>query len=390
MNVVFEMKPNRRSLRGARVAFTGRLASMTRREAQELIRRAGATPTSSISRRTSHLVIGMHGWPLKDDGAVSLKLQQAEKLQSRSTPIQIVSELELLDLLGRREREPDVRKGYTLEQVAQLVGAEQETIERWETMGLVRSQDGSYDFQDIVSLQTIASLVKQGVDPADIQRSLESLSQFIPDTDRPLAQLRVVASASGELLAQVGETMIAPDGQQMLEFELPTTAEEHSGPYQPGERPAAAPTSAEAAFERAVWLEEEERFEDSADVYRQAIALQPGRAEAYFNLGNVLRMLGYVEAAEELYRLAVALDPNDELAWYNLADVLEEDDQLDEAVDSLRRAIKLCPTFADSHFNLASCLDQLGRHADATPYWQSYLQLDPMSEWAEIARKRLR
>ncbi|MCZ6782490.1 MAG: tetratricopeptide repeat protein [Proteobacteria bacterium] len=371
-------------LKGARVAFTGRLATMTRRQAHDLVRSAGGVPASSVSSRTAYLVIGMHGWPLTDDGRMSAKLQQAERLRARRGRIRIISEVGFLELAGRRERRPAVRKGYPLDRVSALVGVDPATIERWEYLGLVRSEAGTYDFQDIVSLQTIASLVKRGVRPQSIQQSLTALASFVGGTDRPLAQLKIVASDSGELLAQVGETLIAPDGQQQLDF-APA-----SGP--PDESPRLDPPrgdNADDLFDRAVWLEEEEQYDEAADAYRRTIALAPDRSEAYFNLGNVLRATDRTEGAEELYRLAVALDPADELAWYNLADLQEESGRYDEAIASLRTAVGACPTFADGHFNLASFLEQVAQFDEAASHWQAYVRLDPHSEWADVARAHL-
>jgi hypothetical protein len=33
--------------------------------------------------------------------------------------------------------------------------------------------------------------------------------------------------------------------------------------------------------------------------------------------------------------------------------------------------------------------EELGRHGDARPHWDSYLRLDPTGPWAEIARRHL-
>lgn len=379
------------TLRAARVAFTGKLASMPRHQAQELVRSASGLPSSTVSRRTSYLVIGMHGWPLADDGSVSTKLKQAERLRARGGRIKIISELAFLELIGLRRRQPEVRKSYPLTQVAEIVGVEAATIERWEYLGLVRSDRGAYDFQDIVSLQAIAALVNRGVTPQRIQRSLADIASFVPGTDRPLAQLKIVESDSGELLRQVGETLVAPDGQQLLNF-TPRPSPPQAPASVSASMPAAAaapPATADELFDRAVWLEEEEQYAQAAEAYRRTIALEPDRSEAYFNLGNTLRMQGRTEGAAEVYRLAVALDPSNELGWYNLADVQEEADRYAEAIASLQRAIEISPTFADAHFNLASCLEQIGRPDEAGTHWHRYLQLDPSSEWAETAREHL-
>ena len=59
------------------VAFTGRLACMTRAEAFEVVRSHGGTPSQAVTRQTDVLVVGELGWPLLDDGRPSNKLSRA-------------------------------------------------------------------------------------------------------------------------------------------------------------------------------------------------------------------------------------------------------------------------------------------------------------------------
>ena len=58
-------------LAGIRIAFTGRLASMTQREAEALSEQHGAVATESVSARTDLLVVGEEGWPLLEGGQVT-------------------------------------------------------------------------------------------------------------------------------------------------------------------------------------------------------------------------------------------------------------------------------------------------------------------------------
>jgi NAD-dependent DNA ligase len=59
------------------VAFTGRLACMSRAEAFEVVRRHGGTPSQEVTKRTKLLIVGELGWPLLDDGRPSNKLSRA-------------------------------------------------------------------------------------------------------------------------------------------------------------------------------------------------------------------------------------------------------------------------------------------------------------------------
>ena len=76
------------SLTGLTFVITGTLPTLSREDAEELIARHGGKATSSVSRNTSYLVLG--------EGPGS-KLEKA-----RSLGVKIISEQELLDLIGAR------------------------------------------------------------------------------------------------------------------------------------------------------------------------------------------------------------------------------------------------------------------------------------------------
>jgi DNA ligase (NAD+) len=84
----FSAEPKKRPkspLSGKKFVFTGELQSMSRAEAQNLIRRHGAYPSSSVSKETDYLVAGK---------APGSKYQKAQKLS-----VPILSETEFLKLV---------------------------------------------------------------------------------------------------------------------------------------------------------------------------------------------------------------------------------------------------------------------------------------------------
>jgi tetratricopeptide (TPR) repeat protein len=371
------------SLKQAKVTFTGKFASMTREEACQIVREAGGEPTPAVSRRTSFVVVGMEGWPLLPDGMISSKLKCAEELIRRGYDIRIISEETFLELAGRKARpQGPFQKAYPAEEVCKLLRLPAETLRRWEQFGLIRSQDGLYDFQDLVSLRTIAELVGRGVRPETIGKSLKALGAVLPGTERPLAQLRVVAENPKAILVELGDHLIAPNGQLLINFEA-----KH--------KPAGAVIAIDEKVTDTEWFEfgqaceEEESYAEAADAYRKAVARQHCFPEAYFNLGNVLRLMGQPHLATEAYHSAISQDPLMATAWYNLADIQEEQGEILQAIHSLLRALEACPAYADAHFNLALCYEKVEQERDAARHWTAYLKLDPSSQWAKIARRHL-
>ncbi len=373
----------------ARVVFTGKLASMSRREAWEVVRRTGGQPSTSVSRRTSLLVVGMGGWPVLADGSVSRSLRRAEELNASGSHIRIVSEEVFLEMAGLQQRPATEAKSFSFDQVCELLALAPGTLRRWEHLGLIRSHGDRYDFQDLVSLRTIVELIGHGIKPKVIAATIRGLSRVLPGTDRPLAQLKIVEDA-GLLLAERGETLVSPDGQLVLNFGCAAALDA----LDPPESALALPReqdhwSADEWLEYGHAKEENGAFDEAADGYRCALRLRPHFPEAHFNLANVLRESGRLEAAEEHLQMAVAQDPSLAVAWYNLADVQQELDRLPAALDSLRTALALAPDYADAHYNLALCCTEAGLRGEARTHWEAYLRLDRQSPWAETAMMHL-
>lgn len=369
-----------RPLQGLRVAVTGRLASMTRERCRELILAAGGLPRAEVSARTGVLVVGMHGWPLMHDGRVTAKLRRAELLHASGAAIEIISEDAFLERVGLRPRREALRKQHTAASVCGLLGIEESVLRRWGQLGLVRPEGGMYDFQDLVSLRTLADLVRRGVSVAVIQRSLASLGSILPGSERPLAQLRIIAEGPDRLLAEVGESLLSPDGQLLMRFEG------GGGERETLSLPAAAGARSVDRLLEGACGSAGGRAEE---LCRRAIDIDPTCAEAQFNLGNVLLESGRLEAALERFGQATALDPEMACAWYNLGYVQEELGMLEGARASLSRVLALEPAHADAHFNLAAVCAALGLEAEARRLWAAYLRLDGTSEWAAAARECL-
>jgi tetratricopeptide (TPR) repeat protein len=360
----------RKSLKNARVAFTGKLASMTRQEAVRIVLAAGGKTTESVSRSTSTLVVGMCGWPLLPDGQVSDKLRRAEKLVRNGFGIRIVSELVFLELVELAERQSRLWKAYSGAEVCRLLNLQLETLQRWEQFGLVHSHNGLYDFQDLVSLQTICELVGRGVRPETVAQSLQGLASVLPGTERPLAQLKIVVEHPKSILADFGRYRLSPGGELFFNFE--NTAKSKAAVISL----VSDGSGAQGWFERGQVLEEQGSLQDAENAYREAIRNRSHFPEAHFNLGNVLLELGRLDAAEEAYRSATAQDPGFAAAWYNLAHAQEENERLAEAIGSLQTALTLSPDYADAHFNLAICLEKVGRQRDAVRHWSAYRDLE--------------
>jgi tetratricopeptide (TPR) repeat protein len=387
--------PPGKALAGQRVSFTGRFATLKRAEAETLVTMAGGAVSPDVSARPTILVVGMLGWPLMNSGQVTKKLEQAEKLRAAGSPVQIVSEAHFRELVGLDRPAPseDGDKSISAESMCAALGIDARILQRWEHCGLVRSREGRFDFRDLLSLRTVTNLVARGVNPVVIRKSLAALSSFLPGVDRPLAQLNILVSDSGELVAELEEALLTQSGQLELRFDAPRPKTEGDAEKAQARQPLLALVRADAR-DSAAWVEAGLEHEEAGDIikaehaYRRAVALAPNDAVPQFNLGNILLQGGRLEAAAERFAQAVALDASHSRAWFNLAHVQDTLKDRDSAIRYLRRAIAADPAFADAYYNLADLAERIGDRDTAADAWDNYLRLDPKGPWSAEAHRR--
>lgn len=87
-------------LKGASFLFTGKLASMTRDQAEKQVKDAKGTVAGSVSPKLHYLVIGDDGSPLYGQGAKGSKQTKAEELNDKGANISIISETAFLQMVS--------------------------------------------------------------------------------------------------------------------------------------------------------------------------------------------------------------------------------------------------------------------------------------------------
>ncbi len=86
-------------LASATVLFTGKMASMPRKDAEEKVKAANGSVASSVTKKLHYLVIGDEGSPLYSGGKKGDKQTKAEQLNAAGANIHIVSETAFLKML---------------------------------------------------------------------------------------------------------------------------------------------------------------------------------------------------------------------------------------------------------------------------------------------------
>ncbi len=282
---------------------------------------------------------------------------------------------------------------YTLSDAARILSVSPARLRYWERTKLMparrdRDAPNGFDFRDLVSARAVLALLDRGVSLRRIRSSVEALRNGLPDVEEPLSALQVWSETSGRMVVEHPDGLIEPEGQMLLDFrgdETPST-EVLRLPTEEGE----VPRTAIAWFKRGCELDGEPlSYADAMEAYENALALDPGLADAHCNLGAVLYNRGRRPQARACFARCLELAPGHLEAHFNLGNLLEEEGLEDEALAHYQAAYQTDPLHPDLQVNLALLYEKLGQLDDALAAWRRYLQIHPDGPWAEVARQRL-
>ena len=244
------------------VAFTGRLACMSRAEAFDVVRQRGGTPSPAVTKRTRVLIVGELGWPLLDDGRPSNKLSRATALG-----IPIVSERRFLEWIGKAI--PDnVQKTYSADQLAALSKMSIGIIRELSQLSLLDERDGRFGFRDLASARQIAKLLNDGARLSEIIRAVSEVRKWLPDAG--LSAVRFHAGARSDVQVEQPSGRTDKYGQFVLAVDD-------------------ARDDPDELFDRAHAAEQMGDIAEAERLYRLLMKSDPTDASAPFNLGNMLR-----------------------------------------------------------------------------------------------------
>ncbi len=300
--------------------------------------------------------------------------------------------------------------GYSAQEVAAMLGLPPARLRAYVRAGLLSDEQGEhgrrrFSFQDLLLLRTAEGLVAERIPPRRVVIALKKLREHLDRErgDRTAAPgdseaVGPVRPLTGVPLSTDGDRIVAHDGmarwqpesgQVLLTFPdaRPTAADapiplsaRRPCPAPTADRdpagtvPAAGEVSADDLYRIAGTLEETDPVH-AVHTYRQALALDPGHADAHVNLGRLLHEAGELAEAERHYRATLGLRPDDATAAFNLAVAIEDQGRDDEALEQYERAITIDGRNADAHYNAARLYEKLGKYTAAIRHLRAYREL---------------
>ena len=270
--------------------------------------------------------------------------------------------------------------------ILQIPSSELQSLER---AGLMPVRE-RYSFQDLGQLRTLRLLRAEAVSVASIRHSMAAM-QAVSGMANPLQEATVVRKGKHIVFRHLGAVVDPVRKQLCFDFERTSTA----GAVQSAAVKVPAPIRKNDAgrtqdlFLTAVQAEEAGEKRKAMGIYQEIIALDPGHAAAYINLGTIYFHQRQYARAEDLYRQATEADPGYVLAFFDLGNVLDELERFEESIVAYQRAVVLAPRYADAHYNLALAYERRGERRNALRHWQAYARLDRSGPWSDHARGQI-
>jgi tetratricopeptide (TPR) repeat protein len=119
------------------------------------------------------------------------------------------------------------------------------------------------------------------------------------------------------------------------------------------------------------------QFDNAIDNYNQVLKIKPDYAEAYYNLGVVLKVKGDLEAAIDSYKQALNIKPDYTEVYNNMGNALRDKGDLEAAIDSYKQALKIKPDFAEAYYNLGVAQSDKGDLEAAIESYKQALNIKP-------------
>lgn len=393
------------ALTNRRIVFLGKLGSMSRKDARELVRKHGGTVVDKVDASVNMIVIGADQLSLDPPLDQFSELLDDSVLEAASNEqVEILSETQLWQQLGMVDPELEVGRLYTPAMLAQLLDLPISTIRRWHRRGLISPMRQVhklpyFDFQEVASARRLAKLIASGAAPQQIESRLSRLASLYPDLQRPLSQLSVIVEGRHVLLRQ-GQGLLEPGGQMRIDFDSLSQQSHDAADDSPdvlsidaqqNTEPKSVDQLATPADFIQLAIEQEDAGETqlAIETYRSQALAFGSTPDVCFRIAELLYQTGDLAGARERYFVAIELDDAFVEARANLGCVLVESGQLELAISAFEGALLHHSDYPDVHFYLARVLDQVERPNDAVIHWQHFLDLAPKSPWAEEARSRL-
>ena len=113
-------------------------------------------------------------------------------------------------------------QAYTSRQAIAITGVTHRQLAYWRKTGLVipsyqtRGGHARYSFTDLVAIKAAKQLIDAGISVQRLRRSITALTRLLPNLNKPLTELSLVATGDVVLIFHQGAAFEALSGQEWI------------------------------------------------------------------------------------------------------------------------------------------------------------------------------
>jgi tetratricopeptide (TPR) repeat protein len=130
-------------------------------------------------------------------------------------------------------------------------------------------------------------------------------------------------------------------------------------------------------MQRAAELEKAGKFDDAIKEEITALEADGSNVQAHVNLISLYGRTGNAMEAKRHFEDTIRLDPGRADAWYNVGVLLLHELNIPESERAFRRALEINPDYAEARYNLGVIYEQQARLEDAVREFQEAVKIRP-------------
>jgi tetratricopeptide (TPR) repeat protein len=145
------------------------------------------------------------------------------------------------------------------------------------------------------------------------------------------------------------------------------------------------PDDPEMLYNLGMMLSDQGKLDEAIPMLEQLVEIDPQSSNGWTALGVGYSRNREMGKSEQALRHALEIDPENAYALRNLG-TLQQQTAPEQALAGLEKAARMMPNDSQAQYAYAKCLMDLGQNDEADPIFQRVIQMDTLSEVAEMAR----
>jgi tetratricopeptide (TPR) repeat protein len=145
------------------------------------------------------------------------------------------------------------------------------------------------------------------------------------------------------------------------------------------------PDDAELLYNLGMMLSDQRKLDEAIPMLERLVKIDSTNSNGWTALGVAYSRNRDYERSEEVLRRALEIDPENAYALRNLG-ALQQEASPELALAGLEKAARMMPNDQQTQYAYAKCLMDLGQNEEADPILRRVIEMDSLSDIAEMAR----